>query len=210
MGGTDIAAPPGRIRPILRRTLDLFVVFAMAPGALLLIAVLAIVVKLDSPGPAFIGHRRLGKAGTVFTLWKLRTMVQDAEQRKAQLMHLNVLDWPDFKVPNDPRVTRVGRWLRRTSLDELPQLYNLLRGELTLVGPRPCSIPLSRYTLWQTERLEVTPGLVGEWQAAGRNDANFESRCRMDIAQIRATTPFSALRLAARTVRSVLTVRTDY
>ena len=141
---------------------------------------------------------------------KVRTMVRNAEQMKAQLMDLNVLPVPDFKIPNDPRVTRVGRWLRKTSLDELPQLWNVLRGEMTLVGPRPCSIVVTRYELWQTERLEVTPGLIGRWQAEGRNHADFAARCRMDIRQLRTESPAASLLLAAKTLKAMLTSRESF
>jgi lipopolysaccharide/colanic/teichoic acid biosynthesis glycosyltransferase len=189
---------------MLRRGIDLAVLLIVATGALLLVALLAVVVKLDSRGPAFISHTRVGRGGRPFKLWKLRTMVRDAEAQKEHLRHLNVLAWPDFKIPNDPRVTRTGRWLRKTSLDELPQLWNLARGHLTLVGPRPCSIPVADYTLWQTERLEAVPGLLGEWQACGRNKADFVARCRMDIGQIRRSSPESDAALALRTARAVL------
>jgi lipopolysaccharide/colanic/teichoic acid biosynthesis glycosyltransferase len=192
------------------RAVDLVVLLLVGPAAAIVLLLLAVAVKLDSPGPAFISHRRLGKGGMPFALWKLRTMVADAEKRKAELAHLNVLPWPDFKIPNDPRVTRVGSWLRKTSLDELPQLWNVLRGEMTLVGPRPCSIPLTQYRLWQTERLEVTPGLVGRWQSNGRNSVDFETRCRMDITQIRRTSAVSALTMTVRTVRAVLGSRQQY
>ena len=178
-----------------------------APFVLVLLALLALAVKLDSPGPVLIAIPRVGRAGRVFGLLKLRTMVADAEEQKQQLAHLNVLPWPDFKIPDDPRVTRVGRWLRKTSLDELPQLWNVLRGEMTLVGPRPCSVGMDKYRLWQTERLEVTPGVMGRWQAEGRNEADFATRCRMDISQLRSQSPVAAVVLAARTVRSVLTSR---
>jgi lipopolysaccharide/colanic/teichoic acid biosynthesis glycosyltransferase len=205
-----IAPSPPRLRPLARRTIDIVVLLLAAPFVLVLLALLALAVKLDSPGPVLISVKRVGRAGRLFGLLKLRTMVADAEEQKKLLAHLNVLPWPDFKIPNDPRVTRVGRWLRKTSLDELPQLWNVLRGEMTLVGPRPCSIGVDKYRLWQTERLEVTPGLMGLWQAEGRNEADFAARCRMDIAQLRSRSPAAAVVLAARTVRSVLTSRGSY
>jgi len=183
---------------------------AAAPFVLVMTGVLAILIKLDSSGPVFITHTRVGRGGREFRLLKLRTMVKDAEQLKEPLRHLNVLPWPDFKIPNDPRVTRLGRWLRRTSLDELPQLWNVVRGEMTLVGPRPCSVPVARYRLWQTERLEVTPGLLGRWQAEGRNQADFDSRCRMDIDQSRRRSPSLGMVLMARTVFAVLRSRESY
>jgi lipopolysaccharide/colanic/teichoic acid biosynthesis glycosyltransferase len=199
-----IARPPRRLGGKLRRGADLVVLLLVAPGVLLLTAVLALVVKLDSPGPAFVWHRRVGRAGRPFKMWKLRTMVEDAEERKKDLVHLNVLPWPDFKIPDDPRVTRVGRWLRKASLDEVPQLWNLFRGDVTLVGPRPCSVGVENYTLWQTERLEAAPGLLGEWQARGRNQSDFEDRCRMDISQARRASVGSDAALALRTLRAVL------
>jgi lipopolysaccharide/colanic/teichoic acid biosynthesis glycosyltransferase len=205
-----IAPPSPRLAPVVRRAVDVGVLLLAAPFVLALVALLALAVKFDSPGPVLISVRRVGKGGRVFRLLKLRTMVRDAEEQKKQLAHLNILPWPDFKIPNDPRVTRVGRWLRKTSLDELPQLWNVLRGEMTLVGPRACSVGVDKYRLWQTERLEVTPGIMGRWQADGRNQADFTARCRMDIAQLRSQSPVAAVVLAARTVRAVLTSRESY
>lgn len=210
MYSRQIARHPRRIGPRVRRAVDLLLLVVVAPGVMLLLALLATAIKLDSPGPVFISHRRMGKGGRSFNLWKIRTMVKDAEERKKDLMYLNVLPWPDFKIPDDPRVTRVGRWLRKTSLDELPQLWNVVRSDMTLIGPRPCSIPLSDYALWQTERLEATPGLMGDWQATGRNQASFDARCRMDIAQLRSASGESDVALAVRTVRAVLTARDSY
>jgi lipopolysaccharide/colanic/teichoic acid biosynthesis glycosyltransferase len=117
-------------------------------------------------------------------MYKFRTMVQNAEALKAQLAHLNVLPPPDFKIPNDPRITRVGKFLRETSLDELPQLINVIRGEMSLVGPRPTSFAPSTYSLWHTYRLEVTPGITGLWQVRGRNHTTFDERLRIDIEYI--------------------------
>jgi len=201
-------SPP--LSAALRRFSDILVLIAFAPVMVPLVLLLALAVKLDSPGPAFWAQTRLGRGGRTFRLLKLRTMCADAEQRKADLKHLNVLRWPDFKVPNDPRVTRVGRWLRRTSLDELPQLWNLLRGEMTLFGPRPCSIPASHYKLWQTERLEATPGVFGHWQATSRNEADFDTRCRMDIAQIRSKSIPSALTVVGATMVALITTHEDF
>ena len=169
----------------LRRAIDIVVVLLAAPLILTLLGILAALIKLDSPGPVLFRDRRSGRGGRPITVLKLRTMVRDAEQLKASLRHLSVLPWPDFKVPNDPRITRVGRRLRRSSLDELPQLWNVLRGDLTLVGPRPSRIPIEEYELWQTERLEARPGLFGRWQFEGRARVGFDERCRMDIRQVR-------------------------
>jgi lipopolysaccharide/colanic/teichoic acid biosynthesis glycosyltransferase len=205
-----IASPSPRRGPVLRRAVDLAVLLLAAPFALPLVLILALAIKMDSPGPVFIAHKRIGRGGRVFRLFKLRTMVQNAEELKAELAHLNVLPWPDFKIPDDPRVTRVGRWLRKTSLDELPQLWNVARGDMTLVGPRPCSIDVGKYLLWQTERLEMTPGLMGRWQAQGRNHADFASRCRMDIVQARSQSVLLELGLALTTVRAVFRSRESF
>ena len=188
-----------------RRLVDLVVTLAVAPVVVPLTLLLGLAVVLDSRGPMLIAHERVGRAGRRFSLYKLRTMVENADELKAELQHMNVLEWPDFKIPDDPRITRVGRWLRRSSLDELPQLWNLLRGELTLVGPRPCSIEVVKYRLWQTERLEATPGLFGRWQAEARGSASFDERCRMDIAEIRTSGVRSQVKVAVKTIRSVIT-----
>jgi lipopolysaccharide/colanic/teichoic acid biosynthesis glycosyltransferase len=201
------------VRPasaLMRRAVDLFVLALAAPIVVPLIALLAIVVKLESPGPAFVRITRLGRDGRPFALLKLRSMRRDAEQMKEALRHLNTMPWPDFKIADDPRVTRVGRWLRKYSLDELPQLYNLLRGEMTLIGPRPCSVELAHYELWQTERLEATPGLVGRWQADGRGALDFASRSRLDIGQSRSHSLRGDVAMVVATVRSVIDSKGAY
>jgi lipopolysaccharide/colanic/teichoic acid biosynthesis glycosyltransferase len=194
----------------VRRVADLAVLAVAAPIVLPLIALLAVIIKLDSPGPVFVRVQRLGRDGRPFGLLKLRSMRHDAEQLKESLQHLNILPWPDFKLAEDPRVTRAGRWLRRYSLDELAQLYNLLRGDMTLIGPRPCSVKLPDYELWQTERLDVTPGLIGRWQADGRGWLDFAGRCRLDIHQAQSRSVRVNLQLVAATVWAVLASRGAY
>jgi lipopolysaccharide/colanic/teichoic acid biosynthesis glycosyltransferase len=136
-------------------------------------------------------------------MYKLRTMVQNAEELKEKYAHLNELTWPDFMITNDPRVTRVGRFLRRSSLDELPQVINVLRGDMSLVGPRPTSFSASTYSLWHTARLEVQPGLTGLWQVSGRKSIDFDDRLRLDIAYIRNRSLWLDLVLLTRTVGAV-------
>jgi lipopolysaccharide/colanic/teichoic acid biosynthesis glycosyltransferase len=189
----------------IRRVIDIAVVLIAAPFALVLLGILAVLIKLDTPGPVLFRDRRMGYGGRPLRILKLRTMVENAEELKASLRHLSVLPWPDFKIPNDPRITRVGRLLRRSSLDELPQLWNVLRGDLTLVGPRPSRIPVEEYELWQTERLEARPGIFGRWQFEGRARVDFTERCRMDIRQVRDRSIVHELQLAVRTVTSVAT-----
>ena len=194
----------------LRRAVDVLVLAATAPLTVPLIGALALAVKLDSPGPAFVRIKRLGRDGRTFELLKLRSMRRDADRMREQLAHLNTMAWPDFKIADDPRVTRLGRVLRKSSLDELPQLYNVLRGQMTLIGPRPCSVALADYRLWQGERLEVTPGIVGRWQAEGRGTMDFAERCRLDISQVRTRSLRLNLLLVLATVRSVFTSKGAY
>jgi lipopolysaccharide/colanic/teichoic acid biosynthesis glycosyltransferase len=194
----------------LRRAADLLALALMAPIVVPLVLVLAIAVKLDSPGPAFVRIKRLGRDGQPFDLFKLRSMTRDAERLKETLKHMNTLAWPDFKIAEDPRVTRVGRLLRKYSLDELPQLHNILRGEMTFVGPRPCSVKVADYDLWQSERLDATPGLVGQWQAEGRGRVDFAERCRLDIRQSRSRSIRVNLQLVLATIRSVFVSKGAY
>ena len=190
----------------LKRAIDLLVsgaaLFALWP----LLVGIAVAVKLDSRGPVFFSQTRLGVGGRPFRLWKFRTMVQDAEQRKAELLHLNLYgDDRLFKIPGDPRVTRVGRFLRRTSMDELPQLWNVLVGDMSLVGPRP-PLPqeVSDYAEDHLVRLTVVPGLTGPWQVNGRNDVrDFDEVVRMEREYIRDWSLGLDLRILARTLHTV-------
>lgn len=169
-----------------KRALDLVISLAILPFAIVLGCVCVAAIMVESPGAAAIfSQQRTGQHGTRFLMFKFRTMVPNAEELKAQLMHLNILPPPDFKILDDPRVTRVGKILRKTSLDELPQLVNVLRGEMSLVGPRPTSFDSSTYSLWHTERLEVKPGITGLWQITARNESTFDERLRLDIRYVR-------------------------
>lgn len=168
-----------------KRAVDISIVLMVMPLLLLLLLLCILLIKIESPGsPVFFYQERTGKDGNRFKMLKFRTMVNDAESLKKDLMHLNELAWPDFKITNDPRLTKVGYFLRRTSLDELPQLINILRGEMSLVGPRPTSFGSETYELWQSERLDVLPGLTGLWQVIGRGSMEFDERVQLDIAYI--------------------------
>jgi lipopolysaccharide/colanic/teichoic acid biosynthesis glycosyltransferase len=169
-----------RYRP-LKRAFDVAVCLAIMPLVAPVLLVCAVAVRLDSPGPILFTQQRTGQHGIRFGMYKFRTMVRDAEALKASLMHLNILPPPDFKIIDDPRITRVGRILRKTSLDELPQIFNVLRGDMSLVGPRPTSFAASTYDLWHTERLEAVPGITGLWQVKERNAATFDERLRLDV-----------------------------
>jgi lipopolysaccharide/colanic/teichoic acid biosynthesis glycosyltransferase len=168
-----------------KRTFDLILVLATMPFWMVLMLLIGIAIKVTSPGgPVVFTQWRTGKNGVRFPMYKFRSMVPNAEELKKSYAHLNELQWPDFKITNDPRITRVGKILRKTSLDELPQLFNVLQGEMSLVGPRPTSFGADTYKLWHTERLDVTPGLTGLWQIVGRGSIEFDDRLRMDIAYI--------------------------
>ena len=195
-------------RPVQRlaiRTLDV----VLASAALILLApvliVIAVLVFLDEPGaPIVFRQRRCGKGGRSFDLYKVRTMVKDADAMKEQLRALSSVSWPDFRLENDPRVTRIGRFLRRSSIDELPQLLNVVRGVMALVGPRPTSFSADTYELWNTGRLDFRPGLTGPWQVWGRDSMDFEERCRLEISYFGNPSLLRDLRILLATVGTVL------
>jgi lipopolysaccharide/colanic/teichoic acid biosynthesis glycosyltransferase len=189
---------------VAKRAFDLTVCLLLLPAVLPVLLLCALAIRLDSPGSIFIGQERTGRDGVRFRMYKFRTMVQNAEALKAQLAHLNILPPPDFKIPNDPRITRVGKFLRETSLDELPQLINVIRGEMSLVGPRPTSFAPSTYSLWHTYRLEVTPGITGLWQVKGRNHTTFDERLRLDVEYIHKRSFGLDFRILVETVPAVL------
>lgn len=163
-------------------------------------------VKVSSPGPAFFRQERAGQFGRPFKLIKFRSMYIDAEARKLELMHLNEMDGPVFKIKNDPRITPLGKWLRRLSIDELPQFYNVLRGDMSLVGPRPPMLSeLPGYEQWHLRRLTRRGGLTCIWQTSGRNQVTFQEWMRMDRRYLRRESMVTDLRLLAKTVWTVTT-----
>ena len=193
---------------IAKRMMDLTLVLAAMPLLLPVFVLCALLIKIESPGgPIFFTQQRTGKNGRRFGMYKFRTMVPNAEEMKRQLAHLNELEWPDFKITNDPRVTKVGRILRKMSLDELPQLLNVLKGEMSLVGPRPTSFSSDTYTLWQTERLDVIPGVTGLWQIIGRGAMEFTDRVSLDIYYIQHRSLWLDIQILIRTIFVVLEQR---
>ncbi len=175
----------GKSYLVAKRILDLFLVLLSMPFWFPVVVLVALAIVVTSPGaPVIFPQARTGKNGQRFRMYKFRTMVPNAEALKEKYSHLNELQWPDFKITNDPRVTKVGKFLRKTSLDELPQLFNILQGEMSLVGPRPTSFGAETYKLWHTGRLDVMPGLTGLWQIVGRASLEFDDRLRLDIAYI--------------------------
>ena len=193
------------------RVLD---VLSRRPPLLLLLPVfllLALAVRLDSPGPILFVQNRVGRDGREFPFFKFRSMVADAEARRVGLEARNERSGPVFKMRGDPRVTRVGRVLRKYSLDELPQLLNVLRGDMSLVGPRP-ALPaeVAQYTPRQRQRLHVTPGLTGLWQVSGRAGLTFERSIELDLFYIQRQSLWLNLRILALTVPAVLSAEGAY
>ena len=166
---------------------------------------IALLVKLgDRSAPVFFRQQRSGAGGRRFNLYKFRTMVKNADELKEQLRSHSVVAWPDFRVYDDPRTTKIGRFLRKTSLDELPQLINVMRGDMSLVGPRPTSFDVSTYQLWHTGRLEFRPGITGPWQVLGRDSMDFDERCRLEISFFRRPSIWAEVKLLAATLPIVL------
>jgi exopolysaccharide biosynthesis polyprenyl glycosylphosphotransferase len=190
---------------LLKRALDLalssLILIVISP---LLLAV-AIAVKMDSRGPVFYSSERIGKKGRVFRCTKFRTMVFDAEKRRADVMHMNEREGVLFKISNDPRVTRLGRILRKYSIDELPQFYNVLRGDMSIVGPRPpLASEVKEYKLSNLRRLDVTPGITGLWQVQARQDPSFDSYISLDVAYIENWSIWLDIKIILRTIGVVL------
>jgi lipopolysaccharide/colanic/teichoic acid biosynthesis glycosyltransferase len=193
---------------LVKRVLDLVLVVITIPFWLPLNAIIALIIRITSPGePVIFTQMRTGKGGRRFHMYKFRTMVPNAEELKSEYAHLNELRWPDFKITNDPRIIPIGRFLRKTSLDELPQLFNVLRGEMSLVGPRPTSFGPETYKLWHTHRLDVIPGLTGLWQILGRAQLEFDDRLRLDIAYIERASIWLDINILARTILAVFESR---
>lgn len=195
---------------LVKRIFDLSICLLVLPAVMVAMAICAALIWLDNPGPIFFKQLRTGKGGRRFRMYKFRTMVTNAEELKLKYAHLNELTWPDFKITNDPRVTRVGRILRKTSLDELPQIFNILKGDMSLVGPRPTSFDVSTYSLWHTERLEVLPGITGLWQISGRSDVDFDGRLRLDIEYIENRSLWLDIKILFFTMAAVFTQRGAY
>lgn len=191
--------------PSWKRALD---ITSAATGLVVLSPLLltvAAAVKLTSPGPVFFRQQRAGYGGRPFVIYKFRSMVTDAELRKRELLPHNEQDGPAFKLKADPRVTSLGRLLRASSIDELPQLWNVLRGDMSLVGPRPLPCDEAEACArWQRQRLDVTPGLTCFWQVNGRSRVSFDDWVRMDVQYIRQRAPWTDLKLLLKTIPAVI------
>jgi exopolysaccharide biosynthesis polyprenyl glycosylphosphotransferase len=197
---------------VLKRAMDCI---GAGVGLLLLsplFAVIAIVIKLESEGPVLFSQTRIGKDGKEFRCWKFRSMFRDAEQRKQELLQQNEMSGGvTFKMKHDPRVTGVGRFIRKASIDELPQLWNVFNGDMSLVGPRP-PVPqeVAQYSAHERQRLAVKPGITCIWQVSGRSDIPFNEQVLMDIEYIRSRSLWFDISLLLRTIPAVLLARGSY
>jgi lipopolysaccharide/colanic/teichoic acid biosynthesis glycosyltransferase len=198
-----VAARVDRYRPV-KRGIDLVLGLLMAPLCILLVGLLWALVRLDG-GPGFFGHVRVGRHGRAFRCWKIRTMVPDADRALARVLQSDpevAAQWAaERKLRRDPRITRIGRFLRRSSLDELPQLLNVLRGDMSLVGPRPVTFEeIDLYGASRGAYLSVRPGLTGLWQVSGRNSLSYEARVSLDERYVTTMGLLTDVRILARTL----------
>jgi lipopolysaccharide/colanic/teichoic acid biosynthesis glycosyltransferase len=189
----------------LKRAVDLALgSIALALASPLMLAV-AVAIRLDSSGPVFYRAPRVGRRGVVFICYKFRTMCPDADRTKAELRSRNEREGAFFKLSDDPRMTRLGRWLRRYSFDELPQLWNVLRGDMSLVGPRPHPLDdVVRYEFGDLRRLNCIPGITGLWQVTARNDPSFRRCVSLDLDYITRWSPLLDFQILAKTFPAVL------
>ncbi|HEY0156721.1 MAG TPA: sugar transferase [Thermoanaerobaculia bacterium] len=204
---TFTTTPSNETQLALKRSLDVAVSLLLLTLAFPVIGIAVLAIKLTSPGSVLFKQQRIGLNGRMFTLYKFRTMIADAHSRREEVAHLNEMNGPVFKAKDDPRVTPVGRWLRRFSLDELPQLWNVLKGDMSLVGPRP-PIPeeVASYHRWHRRRLSMKPGLTCLWQISGRNDIqDFDRWMKLDLQYIDNWSPALDLKILLRTIPAVLT-----
>lgn len=195
----------------LKRVMDVLLTAALLLLLLISMGIIAFLIKISSPGPIIFAQPRVGRGGKLFTAYKFRTMRQGAEDEKEDLLHLNEASGPLFKMRNDPRVTSIGRWLRRTSFDELPQLWNVLNGDMSLVGPRP-PLPneVAQYQDWHKRRLDVAPGVTGLWQVSGRSELTFDEMVMLDLYYIENWSPWLDIWIMLKTIPALLTARGAY
>ena len=186
---------------VSKRALDVIASFLGLVILSPILLIVAILIKLESKGPAIFAQSRIGLNGKEFKMYKFRSMVQNAEELKEKLAKQNEMSGPMFKMKNDPRVTKVGKFIRKTSIDELPQLLNILKGDMTLVGPRP-SLPreVEKFESWMLKRLEVKPGLTCYWQVSGRNNIDFYEWMKLDLKYVNDMSFWLDIKLIFKTV----------
>ena len=186
---------------VIKRVIDVVCSFVGVLVLSPLFVVIAIIIKFTSKGPVFFSQKRVGRDGKEFKMYKFRSMVVNAEELKEKLASQNEMSGPMFKMKDDPRVTKVGKFIRKTSIDELPQLFNVLKGDMSLVGPRP-SLPkeVAQFEDWMYRRLEVKPGLTCYWQVSGRNNIDFEDWMKLDIKYVDERNLWIDIKLIFKTV----------
>ena len=196
---------------VSKRIFDLLLACVALVLLVPIIPLIVVMIKLDTPGPVFFRQNRVGKNGRIFKFYKFRSMHTDAEKRKREIEALNEQDGPIFKVRSDPRVTNVGKFLRRSSLDEIPQIWNVFRGEMSVVGPRP-PLPseVEHYQPWHLKRLEVTPGITCLWQISGRSHLSFNEWMRLDIQYLKRRSFKTDLLILMKTVPAVIARKGAY
>jgi exopolysaccharide biosynthesis polyprenyl glycosylphosphotransferase len=196
---------------LFKRVVDLSIGSVILVLLLPIIPVIAIMIKLDTPGPVFFKQDRVGRLGRVFKFYKFRSMYREAETRKSEIEKLNEQDGPVFKIRSDPRVTSVGSFLRRSSLDEIPQILNVLKGDMSLVGPRP-QMPseVAQYEPWHRKRLEVKPGITCLWQISGRSHISFDEWMRLDVEYLKQRSIATDLSIILKTIPAVIARKGAY
>ncbi len=198
-----------RVFSLLKRTIDiigsLFGLIVLSP----IFVIVAIVIKWEDPkGPVFFSQMRVGKNEKPFRIYKFRSMCTDAEDKLKDVLHKNFVSGAMFKIKDDPRITKVGKFIRKTSIDELPQFFNVLKGDMSLVGPRPSSrMEVDGYTNYDKKRLSVTPGCTGLWQVSGRNNIGFREMVELDIAYIEKKSIWFDIKIMLKTVVTVISSR---
>ena len=194
-----------------KRLFDLAVGLLVFALVIPIVPLIALMIRLDSPGPVFYRQDRVGRGGRLFRFYKFRSMYQEADRRLHELQGRNEQDGPVFKIKADPRITPVGQFLRRSSMDEIPQLLNVLRGEMSIVGPRPpLPVEVARYQPWHRRRLDVKPGITCLWQIAGRSHIGFEEWMRLDMEYLRTRSLRTDLAIFAKTLPAVMARRGAY
>jgi exopolysaccharide biosynthesis polyprenyl glycosylphosphotransferase len=196
---------------IFKRIFDIILSFLVLIVIAIPLLIIALLIKLDSPGPVFYKHQRMGYKGRKFNFLKFRSMVQDADDKLKEVIHMNDRQGPVFKMKNDPRITKIGKFLRHYSLDELPQFINVLKGDMSIVGPRPQVLwEAALYDEWAKRRLMVLPGITGLWQVSGRSNLSFEEMIKLDIYYIENWSLWLDIEIILQTVPTVLFAKGAY
>lgn len=207
----DISSSMDGVHRVYKRILDIVISLVMLILTLPLLIIVSVLIKIDSPGPVFYKQRRVGKDGKLFWCYKLRSMYVDADKRKRELEAMNEASGPIFKIKNDPRITRVGRIIRRYSIDEIPQLFNVLLGHMSLVGPRPGTPEeIERYENWHKRRLKVPQGITGLWQVSGRSNLSFNEMVILDLYYAENMSIMTDINIMLRTIPAVIFGRGAY